>query len=270
MRTRNPNHISVALVLAIVLLGLAWIAVAKFAIPAMIASAYRGESWPILNRMIRGQAFHPLAEYLVPWAHLKWTILLFLFVVGLLIVWIARPEFRAAFWRPTARPPEDPSAGVKSMAKHRLFLVYALGAVIVGGSLFDLIRDSEHWPFSQYPMYSETLTSRSFTWFRLLGVMQGGTEIQLHDNRYLQPFDNSRLEDALQHAFDKHQLKEAVLDCFVRYEALRRAGRHNGPQLQAMRLYRLYWVLDPWARNIDHPDRMDFLVEVRQSEATEP
>jgi 4-amino-4-deoxy-L-arabinose transferase-like glycosyltransferase len=103
LRTRNPNHISVALVLAIVLLGLAWIAVAKFAIPAMIASAYRGESWPILNRMIRGQASHPLAEYLVRWAQLKWTILQFSFVVGLLIVWIARPEFPAAFWRPPAR-----------------------------------------------------------------------------------------------------------------------------------------------------------------------
>lgn len=256
--------------LAITLLGLAWIALAKFAIPAVIARAYRGESWPILNRMIRGQASHSLAEYLVDWAQLKWTILLFLFLGGLLLVWIARPEFQAVFRHPTARPPEDPSSRVEPMAKHRLFVVYALGAVIVGGSLSDLIRDAEHWPFSNYPMYSETVTSRSLTWFRLLGVVEGGTEIPLDDNRYLQPFDNSRLEGAMELAFRKHYLKEAVLDCLMRYEALRRAGRHNGPRLQALRLYRYYWVLDPWARNIDHPDRKDFLVEVRQSEPKEP
>src|SRR5262249_43501274 len=160
---------------------------------------------------IRGQVSHPLAEYLVRWAQLQWIILLFFFVVGLLIVWIARPEFQAAFWRPTARPPEDTSQ-VEPMAKHRLFLVYSLGGVIVGGSLFDLIRDTEHWPFSQYPMYSETVSSHSLSYFRLFGVTQEGTEIPLDDVRYLQPFDNSRLEDALRLAFEKHQTKEAVLD----------------------------------------------------------
>src|SRR5262249_46660523 len=139
------------------------------------------------------------------------------------------------------------------------------------GSLFDIIRDTEHWPFSQYPMYSQTEKSHSLTAFRLFGVTQDGSEISLHDDmRYLQPFDNSRLPEALELVSESHQLKEAVLDCFLRYEALRRAGRHSGPQLKALRLYRVYWVLDPWARNVDHPNRKDLFVEVRQSETTGP
>jgi len=257
------------LVLAIVLLGVLWIAVAKFTVPTLIESAYRGESWPIFNRMITGQASHPVAEYLADWDKLRWTILLVFFLVGLLFVGIVRPEFQAAFWRPAA-PTLDNSSRIAPMARQRLLLVYTLYAVIVGGSLFDLIKDTEHWPFSQYAMYSQTEKFRSYTRLRLFGVTQEGAEIPLYDIRYLQPFDNSRLAAALELVAQKHQLKEAVLDCLLRYEALRRAGRHNGPALQAMRLYRVSWVLDPWATNIDHPDRKDLLVEVQQSETREP
>jgi GT2 family glycosyltransferase len=266
LRIRSPRRITLTLVVAIALLGLAWMALAKLAVPPLIASAYRGESWPLFNRMIRGQSAHPLADYLVYWDYLQWTFLLLFFVVGLLIVGIVRPEFQAAFWRPTVRSLEDSSQMVP-MARQRLLLIYGLLAVILGGSLFDIIGDTEHWPFSNYPMYSGTEKSHSLTTFRLFGVTQDGSEISLHnDIRYLQPFDNSRLPQAFERVAEKHQLKEAVLDCFLRYEALRRAGRHSGPQLQAMRLYRVYWVLDPWARNVDHPDHKDLFVEVRQSE----
>jgi glycosyltransferase involved in cell wall biosynthesis len=270
LRTREPKRVTVTLAVAIALLGLACMALAKFAIPPLIASAYRGESWPIFNRMIHGQSSHSLANYLVYWDHLRRTFLLLFFVVGLLIVGIVRPEFQAAFWRPTLRSPEG-SSPVVPMARQRLLAIYALLAVIVGGSLLDIIRDTEHWPFSNYPMYSGVENSFSLTMFRLFGVTQDGSEISLHnDIRYLQPFDNSRLPQAFEYVAEKHQLREAVLDCFLRYEALRRAGRHNGPQLEAMRLYRVYWVLDPLARNVDHPDHKDLFVEVRQSETTGP
>lgn len=265
---RNPNSVSLALVLATGLLGLFWMAFAKFAAPSFIARAYRGESLAVLNRLITGQASHSLAEYLASWDRLSWIFLLVLIAVGLLVVAIGRPGFQAAFWRPAAPRPEDASA-VSPMARRRLLLVYGLLAVILGGSLIDLIRDTEHWPFSQYPMYSGTVESRTFSSFRLFGVTENGSEIYLHDDmRFLQPFDNSRLPQAFERVAENNQLKEAVVDCFRRYEALRRAGRHNGPRLQAMRLYRVYWVLDPWARNIDHPDHKDLFVEVRQAEAT--
>jgi hypothetical protein len=269
LRTRNPNRISLILVFATLALGLVWVGFSKFAVPLLIESAYRGESWPVFNRMISGQASHPLAEYLASWDKLSWNGLFAFFLVGLLIVGIARPEFQAAFWSPTALAHKD-STGFAPIARRRLLLAYAVIAIIVGCSLFDLITDTEHWPFSQYPMYSHTETSHSLTRIRLFGVTRDGIEIPLYDIRYLQPFDNSRLQAALERAAKKNQLSEAARDCLIRYEALRRVGRHNGPQLQSVRVYRVHWVLDPWARNIDHPDRKNLLVEVAQSDKREP
>ncbi len=199
---RNPNRVSLVLVLLVVLLGLAWIAIAKFAVPALIASAYRGESLPIFNGMIRGQASHALAEYLAMWDQLTWIFLLVFLAVGLAVVGIVRPEFKRAFWRPATPTADDPSL-MAPMSRRRLKVVYALLAVIMGGSFYDLIVDLEHWPFSQYPMYSDLEKSRSLTAFRLFGITDEGSEISLDNIRYLQPFDNSRLPEAFEHAVEK-------------------------------------------------------------------
>jgi hypothetical protein len=59
---RNRNYVSLALALIIVSLDLVWLAFSKYAVPPLINSAYRGESWPIFNRMITGQALHPVDE----------------------------------------------------------------------------------------------------------------------------------------------------------------------------------------------------------------
>src|SRR2546426_797562 len=47
-------------------LGL-WIVFATLVVPAVIESAYRGESWSFLNRMINAQATHPVVDYLQDW-----------------------------------------------------------------------------------------------------------------------------------------------------------------------------------------------------------
>src|SRR5262245_41898234 len=54
------------MILTVISLGL-WIVFAKFVVPAVIQSAYRGESWSFLNRMITGQATHPVSEYIRDW-----------------------------------------------------------------------------------------------------------------------------------------------------------------------------------------------------------
>ena len=36
-------------------------------VPATIESAYRGDSWSFLNRMIDGQSTHPVVDYLQDW-----------------------------------------------------------------------------------------------------------------------------------------------------------------------------------------------------------
>jgi hypothetical protein len=102
LRKRNPNRVSSLLFLAIVSLGLMWIVFSTYAVPPLIKSAYRGESWPILNRMISGQASHPVQEYLSDWDRLRWRVLLDSSLVGLLIVFVTRPEFQRALWGPAA------------------------------------------------------------------------------------------------------------------------------------------------------------------------
>jgi hypothetical protein len=102
MRTRDPNHVSLVLVLAIASLGLVWIAMSKYAIPLLIESAYHGESLSIFNKMISGQASHPIGEYLSDWDRRRWRVLVGFFVVSLCIALLIRPEFQRPLWRPAA------------------------------------------------------------------------------------------------------------------------------------------------------------------------
>jgi len=61
----TAGHIRLLLVLMGV--SLVWIIFAKLIVPPVIESAYRGESWPFLNRMIHGQAVHSVHFYLQLW-----------------------------------------------------------------------------------------------------------------------------------------------------------------------------------------------------------
>ena len=165
------------------------------------------------------------------------------------------------------------------MSKRRILLLHAAIVLLVAGSLYDIIVDRETWPFSQYPMYSEQHGS-GLTQLRLYGVTQEEPhqEIALNDpsyiqpvSQYLAPFDRSRIRFALTWILIRKEgdsrregLYEALLDCLKRYEALRLAGRHDGPPLQGIRLYQLQWRLDPWARNVDSPDSRTLIAEVDQ------
>jgi hypothetical protein len=57
----SAGHIRLLLVL--IGLSLVWIAFAKLIVPPVIESAYGGESWSFLNRMILGQAEFPVSHY---------------------------------------------------------------------------------------------------------------------------------------------------------------------------------------------------------------
>jgi len=182
-------------------------------------------------------------------------------------VFLANREVRKAFWAPT-RPPEGNATAAPAMRSWRLLAAYAVGALILGGSFFDLVNDTEHWPFSQYAMFSflDTPTDGKFTLLRLYGVTQRQplSEFPLDKNEYLEPFDLSRGPAALDRARTEHRLTAALEDCLRRYDALRVSGIHHGPALQAMRLYRVTWTLDSQARNVNSPDHKELLGEVSE------
>ena len=235
-----------------------WGAFAYLLAPVAIVKAYRGESLPVLNHLIARQAHRPVTDYLAHWNGLANTASLCLAVLGAYIVLAA-----VGLTRNAALTRSEPTGKV-AMSKPRLLVIYTLGAVIFGGAISDLVRDTEHWPFAPYAMFSEIEASKTYSMLRLYGVVQRSplVELQLDYNVYLQPFDNSRLADALEHALRGNRLEEGVTDCLTRYEVLRRTRRHNGPPLVAMRLYRVMWSFDPSAGNVDRPDRKDLLVEV--------
>ena len=153
------------------------------------------------------------------------------------------------------------------MTVARRTIVNTVLLALIAGSAYDIVADQEHWPFSQYPMFSGVWRSPTFTWLRLFGVTADGREFPLDANRFIAPFDQSRLPKALRRILDGRdgpaRVRIALADCLARYEQLRRQKGHEGPQLTALRLYELEWTIDPEAANVDRPDRRAFVAEVR-------
>src|SRR6266566_5876818 len=86
------GRIPLLLTLMLISLGL-WIVFAKLVVPAVIASAYRGQSWSFLNSMIRGQATHSVSEYIQDWDAVTSPILLRGVAFWLVVFVISSPVF---------------------------------------------------------------------------------------------------------------------------------------------------------------------------------
>jgi hypothetical protein len=146
----------------------------------------------------------------------------------------------------------SPNTGI---SRPRLIVIYGLFAFILLGSFLDLVRDTEHWPWSCYPMYSYMETGTKFDDLRIYGVLNDGSEISLYaHDQYLQPFDQSRMAEILEVIDWKPGFTKAIENCYDRYESLRRKGKLDAPALVGMRVYRVYWTLDPYGKTIEHPD----------------
>src|SRR5215831_4159602 len=89
-RSIRKSRIPLVLSLMVISLGL-WIVCAKLVVPPAIESAYRGESWSFLNGMIRGQATHPVSEYVQDWDALTIPILLAGLGFWLIVLLISSP-----------------------------------------------------------------------------------------------------------------------------------------------------------------------------------
>lgn len=130
---------------------------------------------------------------------------------------------------------------------------------LVGLHLYELARDSEHWPFCSYPMYSRLEEEPTVESQRLVGLhAETGAEIWLHGRKYTDPFDQSRLAEAfglIGSAGDSRERWDRALgDLLQRYEQRRLAGLHDGPKLRGMRVYHTRHALHPQAKNRAHPE----------------
>lgn len=156
------------------------------------------------------------------------------------------------------------------MSRLRLLLAHAAIAVVVLGHVRSLITNMEHWPFSRYPMYSYP-PPKELIAYRLAGVVEAGPsgpekELPLTNYRYFRPLSYLAAGSTLGRLSGRperaKELNAAMGELADLYEALRRDGRHDGPPLRALRLYKLSWSVQPGASNSDRPDRRELLHEV--------
>jgi hypothetical protein len=150
-------------------------------------------------------------------------------------------------------------------------VIYVAIATIIGASALAIVLDPplihEPWPFSAYRLYAQKMPNDYIRRHRLFGVTreEPAREIPLVDE-YLEPFEHLRFTDALrQLQREKHpeRLEEGLRDMLARYEARRRAGKHDGPALRGVRLYLLRWrLVNRLPRNRDVPDERRLLLEV--------
>ena len=142
-------------------------------------------------------------------------------------------------------------------------------AVMVGGSIADIVFDREDWPLSQYPMFSTVDLRPTLQAIRVVGVTRetAPREIPLMDDRAIGPFDQCRLSTALARTFNNPSrqplgpaMLRGVLDL---YEARRESGENEGPPLDAVRAYDMTWTLGADVRNVDRPEVRRLIAEVR-------
>ena len=157
------------------------------------------------------------------------------------------------------------------MTLRRQILIHFLIAGVIAGSLYDIVTSQEHWPFSDYPMFS-TIHRKSVleNWYRLFGVTSDGQEraILRYSERW--PLEQSRLPLGIrridQSRGSEMRVRAALEDILRRYEARRVESLHQGPPLKAIRLYSVSWDLEPNAANIDRPRSKRLIAEVALSQ----
>jgi hypothetical protein len=161
----------------------------------------------------------------------------------------------------------DEGSPLELMSTRRRVFLNLIVAFLIAGSLYDLVRDEEHWPFSQYPMFNGVWRSPTFTWLRLFGVTRDGLELPFDSNRYIAPFDQSRLPKAMGQLLNTPEgtpALQGVLEVVLsRYQELAAEGEHGGPPLTSLRLYELTYTIDPAAANVNRPDSRRLVSEVR-------
>ena len=152
------------------------------------------------------------------------------------------------------------------MTRGRLIFIHVLITGVIGGSLYDIATRQEHWPFSNYPMFSTIHREAVLRWPRIYGVRPDGREVPVTKYIELWPLDQSRLPIGLRAIYNEEganrRMHEALVDVLQRYEARRHAGDHEGGPLTAIRLYMVSWPLVPFAANLDKPSERELLAQV--------
>jgi len=141
-----------------------WFIFTRFLVPVIIQGAYRGESLPILNDMISGQAINPVEYYLVRWETFSYSVLGMLLIIGLIPVplVVTRPESQRYLqaWFGTSKAP-NPLVINTTLALIAFALVFYLNFFHPVGYVYLIAEDS----WAEYASFvSWTMASCFFSW----------------------------------------------------------------------------------------------------------
>ena len=137
------------------------------------------------------------------------------------------------------------------MTRTRLAVVYGVVAVLIGGHAFDILRDREHWPFSNYPMFAElggyVMNSYRFTALTVDPATGSTREVDF-DPDWVPSLPQYRFGTVMREYLDSPRadpvkLRHLLGDYLDTYDACRRAGLSRGPAISALRVYRVEVVM---------------------------
>ena len=155
------------------------------------------------------------------------------------------------------------------MKPWRVWLVYGIVGALTLGHLMEIARQTEHWPFSNYPMWARVTRDWNVRVADPVGVTAANpsVEVKLTAPEYFAPmpvyYQRLNLERAARRKRD-----DMLRDYLARYERRREAGEHAGPPLRGIRVYENAWLMDRNASNVQTPERRTLLYEYQAPAAT--
>jgi hypothetical protein len=162
--------------------------------------------------------------------------------------------------------PRGDAPVVEPMRPWRVWLAYGVVGVVVLGHGYDIARQVEHWPFSNYPMWARPATEWHIKNVVPVGLTAGPVpiEVELTDPAYFAPLPPHYQKIAFLRVASPRRAgqRERMLRDYLDYYDKRRESRlHDGPPLQGIRLYEDYFDLRRDAANAGKPDRRTLLYE---------
>ena len=161
-----------------------------------------------------------------------------------------------------SEPATEPTA--QPMKPWRMWLVYAVVGVIVLGHLHEIVRQQEHWPFTNYEMWARVTRDWHVAEVVPVGITDEPEprEVVLLDPAYFAPMPLNYQRLNFRRAAGRANLRDRILEDYLRrYDHLRTTGRHDGPPLKGVRLYEWYWMMDRHAGNAASPERKTLLYQ---------
>jgi len=138
----------------------------------------------------------------------------------------------------------------------RVWMVWALAAVLVLGHSFDIVTLTEHWPFSYYQMYARVQKNPQLELLSLCAIVQDGKrqrQVRITES-FVPQLGEARMRNILMASWGRptrpnrnaaRDVSAILRDYLKMYESRRVAGLHDGPPMLEAQLCRITWKLKP-------------------------